>query len=90
MADGHDRAVIAMGGIAIDQQVATTLRPHVAQSYRSELSNSRSRHGNLTLHYPHYGSNPDHGLLWHVTDRALLEVLCKLRLLKDTSPVALR
>jgi hypothetical protein len=44
MADIHDCAVIAAAGIAIDQKVTATLRPHMAQSHWFELSNFDRRH----------------------------------------------
>ena len=44
MADIDDRAVIAMVGTAIDQQVAATLGPHMAQSHGFELANFGNSH----------------------------------------------
>jgi len=42
MTDVHDCAVIATAGIAKCEQIVATLGSHVAQSYGSELPNSRS------------------------------------------------
>src|SRR6266487_908854 len=39
MADIHDRPVIAMAGIAIDQRVTATLGSHMAQTHGCQLSN---------------------------------------------------
>jgi hypothetical protein len=44
MADIHDRAVIATLGLATDQKVTATLRPHMAQSHRCKFSNFGRRH----------------------------------------------
>jgi hypothetical protein len=42
MTEIDDCAVITVSGIAVDQQIATALGPHMAKSYRSELPSSRS------------------------------------------------
>ena len=44
MADIHDRAVIATVGMAIDQKVTATLRPHMPQCHGLELPNFASSH----------------------------------------------
>jgi hypothetical protein len=44
MADIHDRAVIAMAGIAMDQKVAAALGPHMPQSHGRQLPNRGRRH----------------------------------------------
>jgi hypothetical protein len=46
MAHIQNRAVIATAGIAIDQQVTATLRPHMAQSHGLELPKFGSSHAN--------------------------------------------
>ena len=44
MADIQDRGVVATVGIAIDQEVPATLRPHMAESHGFELPNFGSSH----------------------------------------------
>jgi hypothetical protein len=44
MADIHDCAVIATAGIAIDQKIAATLGPHMAESNGCQLPNVGMRH----------------------------------------------
>jgi hypothetical protein len=51
MTEIDDCAVITVAGIAVDQQVATALRPHMAQGYRSKLPSSRSRHDSFIPHF---------------------------------------
>ena len=58
MADIHDRAVIAMAGIAIDQKVTATLGSHMAQSHGCQLSNFDRRHASQ---HPHSGKTTPRG-----------------------------
>jgi hypothetical protein len=44
MADVHGRAVIATAGIAMDQQIATTVGSHMTQRHGGQFSCSRSGH----------------------------------------------
>jgi len=74
MADIHDCAVIATAGIAIDQQVTATLRPHMAQSHGFELPNFWSNHANQFVPpspFGQYGGRVSSGPDW-------LEVACQV------------
>src|SRR5262245_30695710 len=65
MADILDRAVIAMAGIAIDQKVTATLRPHMAQSHGCQLSNFVRRHASQ---HPHSTLLPACADGWRLND----------------------
>src|SRR5260370_39876087 len=64
MADIHYCAVIATIGVAIDQQVTATLRPHMAQSHRCKFPNLSRRHVSQSAAPPAFGQHRRRASSW--------------------------